>query len=107
VAADGYLYAWEHQNWDGRYCQWSGGDSNWDTCSPQGPMRNTASSVFNNGYTHDVWLYYSPGPSGAHFCLNRGVYYENIVHHYFPQNGSGGGTSLNDNIAAHAWTPNC
>ncbi|WP_326726403.1 peptidase inhibitor family I36 protein [Streptomyces phaeochromogenes] len=107
AAPDGYLYAWENENRDGRHCRWSGGDDNWATCSPQGPMRNTASAVENRGYTHDVWLYYSPGPSGARFCLNRGVYLENIVHHYFPHNGAGGGESLNDNIAAHAWTPNC
>ncbi|MDQ0946241.1 hypothetical protein QFZ24_000164 [Streptomyces phaeochromogenes] len=106
-AADGYLHAWQHENRNqytaGRHCQWSGGSDNWASCS----MRNEASSLHNNGYTHDVWLYYSPGRTGAHFCLNRGVYLENIVHHYFPHNGSGGGTSLNDNIASHAWTPNC
>jgi hypothetical protein len=34
-------------------------------------------------------------------------YLENIVHRYFPQNGAGGGQSLNDNIASHKWVANC
>lgn len=101
---DGKLHVWEHQKKGGLYCAWSGNAGNWDTC---GGMRNEASSVWNNGRTHDVWLYYGPNQTGAHFCLNKGVYLENIVHHYFPHNGSGGGQSLNDNIASHKWVANC
>lgn len=106
-AADGKLHVWEHQKKGGKYCAWSGPEANWDNC--QG-MRNEASSVFNNGRTHDVWLYYGPNQTGAHFCLNKGVYLENIVHHYFPHNGGsvgGDGKSLNDNIASHKWVANC
>ncbi|SDO04963.1 hypothetical protein SAMN04487981_10863 [Streptomyces sp. cf386] len=102
AAADGYLHVWEHQKRGGRHCQWSG-NANWASCN----MRNQGSSVENGGFTHDVWLYYGPDQTGAHFCLNRGVYLENIVHHYFPHNGAGGGQSLNDNIASHKWVADC
>ncbi|GHH04568.1 peptidase inhibitor family I36 protein [Streptomyces lanatus] len=103
-AADGNLHAWEHQKKGGKHCAWPNEVDNWDSCNG---MRNEASSVFNNGRTHDVWLYYGPNQTGAHFCLNKGVYLENIVHHYFPHNGAGGGESLNDNIASHKWVANC
>jgi hypothetical protein len=104
AAADGNLHVWEHQRRGGKHCAWPDDVDNWDSCNG---MRNEASSVFNNGRTHDVWLYYSPNQEGAHFCLNRGVYLENIVHHYFPHNGAGGGKSLNDNIASHKWVRDC
>ncbi|MGW1720590.1 peptidase inhibitor family I36 protein [Streptomyces sp. NPDC002156] len=107
IAADGNLYAWQHENKGGRVCSWAGNDNNWTTCSPGAPMRNVASSLLNNGYTHDVWLYYGPNQTGAQFCLQKGQYLENIVHYYFPNNGTGGGTSLNDNIASHAWVADC
>lgn len=104
AAADGKLHVWENQKKGGLHCAWSGNSSNWDSC---GGMRNEASSLHNNGRTHDVWLYYGPDQTGAHFCLNKGVYLENIVHHYFPHNGAGGGQSLNDNIASHKWVADC
>lgn len=105
AAPDGKLHVWEHQKKGGRECAWEKNESNWNSCG----MRNKGSSVFNNGRTHDVWLYYGPEQSGAHFCLNRGVYLENIVHHYFPRNGGGDGDgkSLNDNIASHKWVADC
>ncbi|MFE0470233.1 peptidase inhibitor family I36 protein [Streptomyces sp. NPDC058947] len=103
VAADGNLHVWEHEKKGGRHCAWPGDIPNWDICG----MRNRGSSLHNNGRTHDVWLYYGPDHTGARYCLNRGVYLENIVHHYFPNNGTGGGTSLNDNIASHKWAADC
>ncbi|MFF8675212.1 peptidase inhibitor family I36 protein [Streptomyces sp. NPDC015242] len=103
VAADGNLHAWEHEKKGGRHCAWPGNVLNWESCD----MRNRASSLYNNGRTHDVLLYFKPEHVGAHYCLNRGVYLENIVHHYFPHNGEGGGTSLNDNIASHKWVADC
>lgn len=102
AAADGNLHVWEHQKRGGRHCAWPN-NANWSTCN----MRNQGSSVENSGFTHDVWLYYSPDQTGAHFCLNKGVYLENIVHHYFPHNGAGGGKTLNDNIASHKWVADC
>jgi hypothetical protein len=43
-AADGNVYAWEHANFQGAYCAWSGNDGDWSTCSPGGSMLNRASS---------------------------------------------------------------
>ncbi|MET9968496.1 peptidase inhibitor family I36 protein [Streptomyces sp. NPDC006356] len=107
AAPDGFLHVWEHEKKGGLHCKWEGNESNWDNCNG---MRNEASSVFNNGKTHDVWLYYRPNQKGAHFCLDRGEYLENIVHYRFPNNGGadgGNGQSLNDNIASHKWVANC
>ncbi|MEV0220092.1 peptidase inhibitor family I36 protein [Streptomyces sp. NPDC050704] len=104
AAADGYLHVYMHQNYGTPHCQWSGDSDNWDSCNG---MRNEASSLWNNGFTHDVWLYYGPNQTGASFCLDKGEKLPNIVHYHFPNNGTGGGTSLNDNIASHEWVANC
>jgi len=49
-AYDGNVYAYEHANFQGAVCHWTGNDPDWSTCSPGGNMLNRASSLWNNGF---------------------------------------------------------
>jgi hypothetical protein len=103
AAADGYFYVWNDINAGGQQCRWFGDSSNWGGC------RNKASSMENNGYAgsyEDVRFYWDAGYGGANDCLWNGYYVPNLAAFAFPNNGSGGGENLNDNISSHKWA-NC
>ncbi|MET9291128.1 peptidase inhibitor family I36 protein [Streptomyces sp. NPDC003077] len=106
-AADGYFYAWLHAGQNGTSCRWSGNSTNWNSgCS----LRNQASSVLNFGYEEtydDVRMYWGLSYGGASYCVARGVYLDNLANYTFPNNGSGAGQSLNDNISSHKWVTGC
>ncbi len=72
-------------------------------------MLNQASSVWNNGYAEtydDVNVYWGSGYSGASKCIGRGGYIADLSYYTFPYNGTGGGETLNNNIASHKWVLN-
>ncbi|MFF3286976.1 hypothetical protein [Streptomyces sp. NPDC003023] len=106
AAADGNLYAWEHSWKGGRVATWSGNSTNWADRN----MRNQASSVDNNGYAgayDDVLLYWDVSYGGASYCLRNANYLMDMPYDHFPNNGAGGGQSLNDNISSHKWVNAC
>ncbi|MEV0909026.1 peptidase inhibitor family I36 protein [Streptomyces hokutonensis] len=110
ATADGYFYAYENANYGGKYCRWVGNDSDWSSCSPGGNIRNQASALWNNGYAgsyEDVNVYWGLGYTGAWACIANGYAYSNLAGWNFPNNGSGGGETLNDNISSHVWSNSC
>ena len=118
AAADGYLYAWQHDNRGGTVCMWDGADGDWSNCGTHGStsgsnMRNKASSVHNNGYSHHARLFYTGGSGSAYACLRVGTAWLEMNRQ--GDNGprfnfggtSGRGLLLNDNIARHTWNQTC
>ncbi|MGK5499722.1 peptidase inhibitor family I36 protein [Streptomyces sp. URMC 125] len=106
AAADGNFYAWEHEGMQGRQVSWSGSSADW---SDRG-MLNLASSVENRGYAgayEDVRMYWGKSYTGASYCLPNGGYLVYMTRDHFPHNGTGGGQSLNDNVASHRWGNYC
>ncbi|MGH1553021.1 peptidase inhibitor family I36 protein [Streptomyces sp. L7] len=110
ATADGYFYAYENANFGGKYCRWAGSDNDWSTCSPGGNLRNQASSLWNNGYAgayEDVIVYWDLNKTGAGACIANGYAYADLAGWQFPNNGPGGGETLNDNISSHTWANAC
>ncbi len=120
LANDGYLYAWSGDWRGGDVCMWTGSDGDWSTCGTYGStigrnMRNRASSIHNNGYTHQVRLFYTTGTS-AWACLYVGTAFwqmdadgNNGPRFSFPSGSAPAGKSalINNNIARHTWNTTC
>jgi hypothetical protein len=107
-AADGNVYAYEHANFGGARCAWSGNSSDWSSCG----MRNRASSLRNNGYpggNDDVNFYWGTGHTGAWDCLGVGDAWSNLANQRFIYRPGlpGYGESTNDNISSHKWVSYC
>ncbi|MBW1601409.1 peptidase inhibitor family I36 protein [Streptomyces sp. JJ66] len=98
-AADGNFWVWEHANFNGAACGWSGNDASWRTCGHSGRfnMNDRASSWRNSGYSGaygDVRLYEHASYTGASTCA--------------PNGGSGNlSRSWNDRVSSHKWVTNC
>jgi hypothetical protein len=111
-AADGNVYAYEHINFGGAVCAWSGNDTDWGSCSPGGTMLNRASSLWNNGYAggnDEVNFYWGQSYTGAWDCLGVGDAWSNLTNQRFIYGSGrpGHGQSTNDNIASHKWVSFC
>jgi hypothetical protein len=121
AAADGFFYAADLPNGQGKYCRWLGNDTDWSTCSdPSGSvggngMLNQASQMFNNGVPggyDDVNVYYNKGYDGAFRCLATGNHWDNLslgieTFDHWGTNGQGYGKSLNNDVASHKWVTSC
>ncbi len=118
AAPDGYLYAWQHDNRGGTVCNWVRNDGNWDDCGVNGSttgraMRNKASSIHNNGYSHAVRLFFTTRDDSAYACLHVGTAWfwmnrdgENGPRFNLgPPNGRN--QLVNDNVAKHSWHQTC
>ncbi|REF00018.1 hypothetical protein [Thermomonospora umbrina] len=121
AAADGHVYAYEHADYTGVACGWTGNHNWWKypradiyggpaaTCwgeyNPN--MLNRATSLWNNGHpTGRSVVRFWKGQSGStpKLCLNAGDYWGNL--------NDGGrrfndGSWANDEIEAHSWGYDC
>lgn len=112
---DGKLYAWQHDNRGGAVCTWTGNDGDWSTCGVGETMRNRASSIHNNGYTHAARLYYTGARNSAWACLYVGTawFWMNRDGDRGPKfnlgadNAPGRNQLVNDNVARHTWHQTC
>ncbi|GGQ46332.1 peptidase inhibitor family I36 protein [Couchioplanes azureus] len=118
AAPDGYLYAWEQDNRGGQVCMWQGNDGDWSTCGVHGAttgrnMRNKASSIHNNGYSHAVRLFYTTSNTSAYACLHVGTAWFEMARGgengpRFNLGGTNGrGALVNNNVARHSWHQTC
>lgn len=97
-AADGLLHVYYGFNYIDECNAWSGNVANWGSC------RNATASLWNNGYTDDVYVYYSPNYANARRGICRGVGLGDLTQWPFEQNeGPGSGQALFDNIASSHW----
>ena len=102
AAPDGNFYAFEHRNFEGRWCSWAGNDGWWgDSC---GGFDNIASSVWNNGYPSKYstvkLLKHANTLRNPSMCLNVGDYWADLDLGYEVFSD---GTKSNDQISAHHW----
>ncbi|MFC4592097.1 peptidase inhibitor family I36 protein [Sphaerisporangium corydalis] len=120
LMADGFFYAAENPNGQGKYCRWLGNDGDWSNCSDPsgavpGGMQNQASQMFNSGVPggyDDVNVYYNKNYDGAYRCLAVGNHWDNLTlgwetFDHWGTNGQGYGKSINDDVASHKWVTSC
>ncbi|SEP49727.1 hypothetical protein [Amycolatopsis saalfeldensis] len=97
-APDGLLHVYYGFTYLNQCNAWSGDVPDWGAC------RNRAASLWNNGYSEDVYVYYSLNYANARRGICKGVGLGNLMEWPFEQGeGPGSGQQLFANIASSRW----
>lgn len=98
LAADGYVYVYEHINFSGASCRWFGDDADYRYNSNGcGNWNDRVSSAWNNGYNNaypDVLFFENINYTGQSICLPNGAAWSSMP------------SGWNDRVSSHKWV-NC
>ncbi|MGK5521631.1 hypothetical protein ACSNN9_20075 [Micromonospora sp. URMC 107] len=117
--ADGWFYAYEHANFQGKWCAWEGTEKNWGNAGGGGTggrwdcggyygLDNMATSVWNNGFyvpeVSAVHMHVETFYRGGRMCLDHGDYWQDFTLGWEVFND---GTPADNEISSHYWGGPC